>query len=62
MTSVRHQGKSRRSETMMGRLKSARADGVVFCSAKFCEPALYDYVLFKEVLEREHVPYLSLEF
>lgn len=62
MTSVRHQGKSRRSETMMGRLKAAGADGVVFCSAKFCEPALYDYVLFKEVLEREHVPYLSLEF
>ena len=62
MTSVRHQGKSRRSETMMGRLKSSNADGVVFCSAKFCEPALYDYVLFKEVLERERVPYLSLEF
>jgi benzoyl-CoA reductase subunit C len=62
MTSVRHQGQSRRSETIVGRLKASRADGVVFCSAKFCEPALYDYVLFKEVLERERVPYLSLEF
>jgi benzoyl-CoA reductase subunit C len=62
MTSVRHQGKVRRSETMIGRMKESRADGVVFCAAKFCEPALYDYVLFKEVLERESVPYLALEF
>lgn len=62
MTSVRHQGQSRRSETIIGKLKRAKADGVVFCSAKFCEPALYDFVLFKEVLEREKVPYLSVEF
>jgi len=62
MTSVRHQGASRRSETMRGRMDRVRADGVLFVSAKFCEPALYDFVLFKEVLERQKVPYLSLEF
>jgi len=62
MTSVRHQGQSRRSETLVGRVRRAKANGVIFCSAKFCEPALYDFVLFKEVLEREKVPYLSVEF
>ncbi len=62
MTSVRHQGQSRRSETILAKMKRSKADGVVFCSAKFCEPALYDFVLFKEVLERQKVPYLQVEF
>ncbi len=62
MTSVRHQGAARRSETMLGRVAEARAEGVLFVSAKFCEPALYDFVLYKEALERRKVPYLSLEF
>jgi benzoyl-CoA reductase subunit C len=62
MTSVRFQGAQRRSETLRGRMKDVRADGVLFVSAKFCEPALYDFVLYKEVLERHGVPYLSLEF
>jgi benzoyl-CoA reductase subunit C len=62
MTSVRHQGDRRRSETMVGRTRDARAEGVLFVSAKFCEPALYDFVLTKDALERAKVPYLSLEF
>lgn len=62
MTSVRHQGALRRSGTLFGRVEGARADGVLFVSAKFCEPALYDFVLYKEALERRKVPYLSLEF
>ena len=62
MTSVRHQGDKRRSETMVGRMRDARAEGVLFVSAKFCEPALYDFVLTKDALERGKVPYLSLEF
>jgi benzoyl-CoA reductase subunit C len=62
MTSVRHQGAARRSETMVGRMREARAEGVLFVSAKFCEPALYDFVLCKDVLERTKVPFLSLEF
>jgi benzoyl-CoA reductase/2-hydroxyglutaryl-CoA dehydratase subunit BcrC/BadD/HgdB len=43
-------------------VRAARADGVVFCSAKFCEPALYDFVLHKQELERAGVPYLAVEY
>ncbi len=44
------------------KVREAKADGVVFCSAKFCEPALYDYVPYKEALEKAGIPYLAIEF
>ncbi len=47
---------------LVRRVKDSKADGVVFCSAKFCEPALYDYVPYKEALEKAGIPYLSIEF
>ncbi len=38
------------------------ADGVIFCTPKFCEPALYDYMIFKPPVEEGKVPYLHLEY
>ncbi len=52
----------RRREAIVDWLKEAKAEGVIFATAKFCEPALYDYVLYKEALEAADVPYLHLEF
>ncbi len=43
-------------------LSSTAAQGAVICTPKFCEPALYDSVIFKGVLETEKVPYLHLEY
>jgi benzoyl-CoA reductase subunit C len=44
--------------------KVARSDaqGVLFLTAKFCEPALEDVVLYRRALDRARVPYLHLEF
>jgi benzoyl-CoA reductase subunit C len=61
LSSVRFPRKRRR-EAIMDWLREARAEGVLFCTAKFCEPALYDYVLYKEALEAAGVPYLNLEY
>ncbi len=52
----------RRRDALRDWLREAKAEGVLFCSAKFCEPALYDYVLYKEALEAADIPYLHLEF
>jgi len=30
--------------------------------AKFCEPALFDYVIFRRELEKENIPHLLIEF
>ncbi len=43
-------------------LAAAQAQGAVICTPKFCEPALYDSVIFKSVLEMAKVPYLHLEY
>ena len=43
-------------------LASTGAQGVIFCTPKFCEPALYDSVIFKGVLEKAKLPYLHLEY
>ncbi len=43
-------------------VESAKAQGVVFCTPKFCEPALYDSVIFKGVLDKMKIPYLHLEY
>jgi benzoyl-CoA reductase/2-hydroxyglutaryl-CoA dehydratase subunit BcrC/BadD/HgdB len=46
----------------MQRMKDAGAEAVLFAPAKFCEPALLDYVLFRRRLEEANVPHLKVEF
>ena len=43
-------------------IASTGAQGAIFCTPKFCEPALYDSVIFKGVLEKAKIPYLHLEY
>ncbi len=59
---VRHATPSERSLRLLERVRDSRAQGVMFCIAKFCEPAFYDYVLHKRALEREGIPYVTVEF
>jgi benzoyl-CoA reductase subunit C len=47
---------------ILGRLEAARAQGVLFLTAKFCEPALEDVVLYRRALEAKGLPYLHMEF
>ena len=51
-----------KTEWLVERARDLKVDGVLFCTAKFCEPALYDYVPYKEVLEKANVPSLHVEF
>ncbi|MDG6987774.1 MAG: 2-hydroxyacyl-CoA dehydratase [Nitrososphaerota archaeon] len=43
-------------------LEGIKAEGVVFLTPKFCEPALYDYMIFKGALDKTKLPYLHLEY
>jgi benzoyl-CoA reductase subunit C len=61
-SSVRHDFRAPRWEGLADKLKRSRADAVLFLIAKFCEPAYFDYVLFKKKLEELSVPHLLLEF
>lgn len=47
---------------VLSRLDASKAQGVLFLTAKFCEPALEDVVLYRRALEARGIPYLHLEF
>ena len=61
-SAVHYPGPHGRGDALLRKVREAKAEGVVFCIAKFCEPALYDFALLKRVLDAEKVPYLSFEF
>jgi benzoyl-CoA reductase subunit C len=61
-SSVRHDFRKPRFRGLVEKVRQRRADAVIFLIAKFCEPAEFDYVLFKRELEREGIPHLLLEF
>lgn len=60
--STRHDYYHPRTEGLLARVRKSGATAVLFTPAKFCEPALLDYVLFKRRLDKERVPHLKLEF
>ncbi len=47
---------------ILSRVDDSKAQGVVFLTAKFCEPALEDVVLYRKALDRRGLPYLHMEF
>jgi benzoyl-CoA reductase subunit C len=61
-SSVRHDFRKPRHKGLIEKARARRADAVILLIAKFCEPAYFDYVLFKQELERENIPHLLLEF
>jgi benzoyl-CoA reductase subunit C len=61
-SSVRHDFRKPRFKELIEKARRRRADAVIFLIAKFCEPADFDYVLFKQELEKEDIPHLLLEF
>ena len=61
-TSVRYDRAKPRTDGLIERMKASGAEAVIFAPAKFCEPALLDYVLFRQKLDEKQVPHLKLEF
>jgi benzoyl-CoA reductase subunit C len=61
-SSTRHESRQHRAAGLIEKVRRARADAVIFMPAKFCEPALFDYVLMKQGLDRAGIPHLLVEF
>jgi benzoyl-CoA reductase subunit C len=61
-SSTRHESREHRATGLIEKVRRAKADAVVFMPAKFCEPALFDYVLMKQGLERAGIPHMVVEF
>ncbi len=60
--SVKHDLRKPRARALLERVQELKADAVVFLGAKFCEPALFDYALYRRALEEHGIRHLFLEF
>ncbi len=61
-SSVRHDWRHKRMDALLEKFRRSGAQAVMFLPAKFCEPALFDYVLYRQALEKEGIPHLVVEF
>jgi len=61
-SSVKHDLRYSKAARLVDRARECRADAVVVLTAKFCEPALFDYVLYRKALQEAQVPHVFLEF
>jgi benzoyl-CoA reductase subunit C len=61
-SSVRHDTGHPRSDGLADKIRRTQAEAVIFLIAKFCEPAYFDYVLFKKKVDEMGLPHLLLEF
>ncbi len=60
--STKHDLRRPRAAALVESAREHRADAVIFLGAKFCEPGLFDYALYRRALEEHAIPHLFLEF
>ena len=59
---VRFHPSVNKQKALLDRARTQGVEGVVFATPKFCEPALYDYMIGKPALEKANLPYLHIEY
>ncbi|MBI2985294.1 MAG: 2-hydroxyacyl-CoA dehydratase [Deltaproteobacteria bacterium] len=59
---VKHDTRQPKAKHLIDKVRETGASAVVILAAKFCEPALFDYALYRRALEKEGIPHLYLEF
>ena len=59
---VKHDLRESKSAHLIRSAQARKADAVIILAAKFCEPALFDYALYRKALDEANVPHLFLEF
>ena len=59
---VKHDSREPKAKHLIDKFRETGAAAVLILAAKFCEPALFDYALYKRALEKEGIPHLCLEF
>ncbi len=59
---VKHDFRQPKAKHLIDKVRESGASAVVILAAKFCEPALFDYALYRRALEKEEIPHLYLEF
>lgn len=61
-SSVKHDSREPKAKHLIEKVRETGAAAVVILAPKFCEPALFDYALYRRALEKEGIPHVFLEF
>ncbi|MBI4609010.1 MAG: 2-hydroxyacyl-CoA dehydratase [Candidatus Rokubacteria bacterium] len=61
-SSVKHDLRRTKAQPLLDKARGGRAHAVVVLAAKFCEPALFDYALYRKALDEAGIPHVFLEF
>lgn len=61
-SAVKHDPRVSRSDALLEQARLHRADAVIVLCAKFCEPALFEYPLYRRALQQAGIPHIFLEF
>ncbi|HET6350303.1 MAG TPA: benzoyl-CoA reductase subunit C [Candidatus Krumholzibacteria bacterium] len=59
---VRYIAEHEKGAELVARVKACAAEGVIYCSASFCDPALLDQPMTIRALERAGIPYTAFKF
>jgi benzoyl-CoA reductase subunit C len=61
-TASRYIAEQQKGQALLDKVKRARADGVIFAAASFCDPALLDQPMLETACEQAGVPFTSFKF
>jgi benzoyl-CoA reductase subunit C len=59
---AKHDLREPKARHLINNARENRADAVIILAAKFCEPALFDYALYRKALDDAKIPHLLMEF
>ncbi|HBQ93963.1 MAG TPA: 2-hydroxyacyl-CoA dehydratase, partial [Sulfobacillus sp.] len=54
--------RQQKGKELVDRVRRFGADAVIVSVAKFCEPGLFDYALYRKALMEAGIPHLFVEF
>ncbi len=60
--SARYEGDGARSDDLIKLYHDRKADGVIFCAASFCDPALLDQPVYQKAMDDAGIPYTAFQF
>ncbi len=55
-------GEERKGQALVEKCRARQADGVIFCAASFCDPALLDQPMLIRAVEAEGIPFTEFKF
>ena len=60
--STKHDLRVPRAKAIIDSARALKADAAICLIAKFCEPGLFDYALYRKAFDEHSIPHLYLEF